>query len=359
LDWFESQKEAKYMGDEYVNEGRLQAEFPRIHEMVYNLGLQFIFEDQGECNLTLVREFYANWNTEQSNSNKVEVRGKTIRFTTRALNEFLGSPHCDFAEYLDMKEQPPYRDIRHTLCGVNSVARWDRARDTGKHTTLNFSHFNSEAKVWLKIVCSVLLPSKHMTDVTRDRVVLVYRLMRGLQVNAGSVIRRNMMKFRSNKRWRFCYGSMITRFLRMSEVEEEVHDLSAPRAPHLVCKLVDVTKTRGQEAAQGQVLSVADRQARDESWMGRMFGMAELQLQIGGRPVTANEMVELADRYPLTDSAMRMCRIGPDFQEPLDDDEPTVEEAGDDEDEEEPDDTATTALMVVDDTAANVGGAAD
>ena len=40
---------------------------------------------------------------------------------------------------------------------------------------------------------------------------------------------------------------------------------------------------------------------------------------------------------------MFMCRVGPAFQEPLDDDEPTIEEVMDD----DVDDTAT-ALMAVD-----------
>jgi len=52
---------------------------------------------------------------------------------------------------------------------------------------------------------------------------------------------------------------------------------------------------------------------RDDSWVGRMFGMAELQLQIGGHPITDVEIEELAECYPLTNSAMYMCRMVLDF----------------------------------------------
>ncbi|KAG5567882.1 hypothetical protein H5410_065102, partial [Solanum commersonii] len=45
--------EAKYMGDEYVNEVRLQSQFPIIYRTVMELGLKFIFENPGDCNLTL------------------------------------------------------------------------------------------------------------------------------------------------------------------------------------------------------------------------------------------------------------------------------------------------------------------
>ncbi|KAH0655820.1 hypothetical protein KY285_030702 [Solanum tuberosum] len=162
-DWYECQQESKYLGDEYVNEGRLRQEFPNILAKINALGLQYIFMDQ-------------------------------------ALNEILGTPNCDNADFLAMIERPPYRDIRHTLCGVNSIAQWDRVRDTGYHLTLHYGHFNLEAHIWLKIVCSTLLPCKHATNVTRERVVLVYRLMKGLPVNVGAILKQNMLKFRTNKR---------------------------------------------------------------------------------------------------------------------------------------------------------------
>uniref|UniRef100_M1DUM4 Putative plant transposon protein domain-containing protein n=1 Tax=Solanum tuberosum TaxID=4113 RepID=M1DUM4_SOLTU len=134
-DWYECQQESKYLGDEYVDEGRLRHEFPNIHAQINALGLQSLFMNQGECNLSLVHEFYANWNTHRVEINKCFIRDSWVRFSVEALNEFLGTPNCDNADFLAMIERPPYRDIRHNLCGVNSVARWDRVRDTGRHVT--------------------------------------------------------------------------------------------------------------------------------------------------------------------------------------------------------------------------------
>ncbi|KAG5628010.1 hypothetical protein H5410_013228 [Solanum commersonii] len=245
--------------------------------------------------------------------------------SVEALNEFLGTPNCDDADFLAMIERPPYRDIRHTLCGVNSVVRWDRVRDMGRHLTLHYGHFNLEARIWLKIMCSTLLLCKHTTDVTRERVVLIYHLMKGLPVNVGAILKQNMLKFRTNKRWHFCYGRIITRYLHALQIEEEVHDLSPPRAPHLVCRLVDVIRTKMHDSSQGPVLTAIDRQAHDDSWMGRMFGMPELQLWIGGHPVIEDEMETLAERYPLTDSTMYMYQMRPAFQEPIDDNDATAD----------------------------------
>ncbi|KAH0652424.1 hypothetical protein KY289_030102 [Solanum tuberosum] len=291
-DWYDSQQESKYLGDEYVHEGRLRQEFPNILIYINALGLQYVFMDQGECNLSLVHEFYANWNTRRVEINKRFIKDSWVRFSVDALNEFLGTPNCDTADLLAMIERPPYRDIRHTLCGANFVARWDRVRNTGRHLTLHYGHFNLEARIWLKIVCSNLLPCRHTIDVTREIVVLVYRLMKGLPVNVGAIWKQNMLKFRTNKR------------------------------------------TKAHDPSQGPVLTAIDRKARDDSWMGRMFGMTELQLWIGGRQVTEDEMATLTERYPFMDSAMYMCWMGPAFQEHIDDDDVTAnKEDGSAEDE--------------------------
>ncbi|KAH0636546.1 hypothetical protein KY290_036970 [Solanum tuberosum] len=202
-EWFACQHEAKYMGDEFVNELRLQSQFPDIYQTVNELGL-----------------------------------------------------------------------------------RWERSKDTGRHNTLYFANFNQVAQ--------------------------------GMPINVEAILRQNMMKFRNNLKWRFCYGGLITHFLRDKGIEEETVDMTTAYHP-------DLTK----------------RQARDDSVMAIMFGMAELQLQIGGHPVTDEEIETLADRYPLTESAAFLCRSGPAFMEPLDDDEVTADVAMDDAGDEE-----ANALMV-------------
>ncbi|KAG5585561.1 hypothetical protein H5410_045995 [Solanum commersonii] len=133
---------------------------------------------------------------------------------------------------------------------------------------------------------------------------------------------------------RFCYGGLITHFLRAEGVKEEVVDRTVAYHPDLTGKLVAVTCTKVLDTSHGHVLSAQVRQARDDSVMARMFGMAELQLRIGGRPITDAEIDTMAERYPLTESAAFLCRTGPTFLEPLDDDEPTADEAMDDEEDD-------------------------
>ncbi|KAG5584245.1 hypothetical protein H5410_044679 [Solanum commersonii] len=262
LTWFDCHREAKYIGDEYVD------------------------------------SFYANWLT-KTKYKTVPIRGRDVKFSTRILNELLGTLNYDADDFNMLKEKPLYKDIRHTLCGVELTARWGCSKYTERHSTLHFANFNLITRVWLKIVCSILLPAKYLTEVTRDRVVLVYMLMKGMPINVGVVLRQNMMKFRNNLCWRFCYGGLITRFLRTQGIEDEACDLTIAF------------------------------------------------LRIGGRPVIDAEMETNEERYPLTESAAFLCRTGPAFLETLDDDEATADEAMDDKEDDVVDEEAN-ALMVFD-----------
>lgn len=115
-DWYECQQESKYLHDNYyVDEGRLRKEFPHNPSQINALGLLYVFMDQGRCNLSLVREFYMNWNTHRFEVYKGFVRDSWVRSSVEALNDFFGTPICENAQFLAVIERPPYRDIRQTV----------------------------------------------------------------------------------------------------------------------------------------------------------------------------------------------------------------------------------------------------
>ncbi|MCD7448413.1 hypothetical protein HAX54_041904, partial [Datura stramonium] len=61
LTWFSTQKEVKYSPKNWIDKGRLEPEFLAIQDKIRELGASYIFNKPERCNLTLVREFYANW----------------------------------------------------------------------------------------------------------------------------------------------------------------------------------------------------------------------------------------------------------------------------------------------------------
>ncbi|MCD9644868.1 hypothetical protein HAX54_033381 [Datura stramonium] len=177
--WYAKHKETKYFPEEQIARELLTQEFPRIVHWIDTVGLNFIFEEPRECNLHLIREFYANWNP-TLRSLTVKIRGQVVTFEPHHLNAILGARYTDAHFLRQLNITPPYADIKCTLCGARSTARWDRHKERGYHQTLPYSQMNQEARIWLKIVCSCRIPGVHMSDVIWDRVFLVYALMKRL-----------------------------------------------------------------------------------------------------------------------------------------------------------------------------------
>ncbi|KAH0712285.1 hypothetical protein KY289_008244 [Solanum tuberosum] len=137
-------------------------------------------------------------------------------------------------------------------------------------------------------------------DTGRHNTLHFANFNQGMSINVGAILR-----------------GLITRFLRAEGIEKEPVDMIVAYHPDLTGNIVDVTMTKALDTSHG--------------------------------PVFDEEIDALADPYPLIESATFLCRSGPVFLEPLDDDEATADEAMDDEadvvDEEE------NALMVFDDGA--------
>ncbi|MCE3215100.1 hypothetical protein HAX54_000810 [Datura stramonium] len=167
--WFKEHKESKYSHDMFIDRNFLSLVFPHMVDRILTLGLGFVFDALDDCNLNMVREFLANWMPKER-SNQVKIRGKIIEFSPMDLNRLLGTPHVNPQPFVNMVKKTLYRDIRHTLCGPNSVAQWTLHQQFGYHVSLPYAHLSREARVWLKIVCASLVPRKNVTDVTRKRL---------------------------------------------------------------------------------------------------------------------------------------------------------------------------------------------
>ncbi|MCD7455739.1 hypothetical protein HAX54_029383 [Datura stramonium] len=76
LTWFNTKKEANYATRNWIDEGYLALEFPAIQDKPRELVVGYIFAKPGEWNLTLVKEFYSNWDTSFRESTKVKIRGQ-------------------------------------------------------------------------------------------------------------------------------------------------------------------------------------------------------------------------------------------------------------------------------------------
>ncbi|OIT33832.1 hypothetical protein A4A49_53502, partial [Nicotiana attenuata] len=263
-----------------IHERRLQAKYPTIWRSINELGLSYVFRNSGETNVNLVREFYAGFDPEDSDQ-LVPIRGRLLDFSASAICNFLGAPHF-LGEPLDhFIVRPTYRELRHTFCGVNSVAAWVRDKKTNHHRKFPKKNMKIEAQVWLKLINSRLLPCNHDTLISRERTCVFYLLMTGQRVNVGHLIHYHMTQVRTRKKIdRMPFVNMLTQYLRQEEVEEE-KEFDHIIAPPL--RLTDHTNVRVKEENTTISLTGAERNTRDDSFIAYLYGMVDLQLRIGGR----------------------------------------------------------------------------
>uniref|UniRef100_M1DJT1 Putative plant transposon protein domain-containing protein n=1 Tax=Solanum tuberosum TaxID=4113 RepID=M1DJT1_SOLTU len=261
--------------------------------------MEFIFAEPEECNLHMVWEFYANWAPE-AKSHYVTVRGRNVPITPTCINDILGtSQDTDSLVLTGLNIRPPYQTIRHTLCGSQSMAQWTKHSGKRYHQSLPYAHMFWEIRVWLKVVMNCLIKSLHYTDITRDRVCLVYALMTSTELNIRAIVKSVMRKARVHKGHIYDFGDLITKMCCIAGVPEEQLDYMAP----LYLASVDITRTKGPNTEFGPTLTTAERHRRDELIMERMYGLEMLRHQNGCHASTDMQLGDVERHYPLNDHA--------------------------------------------------------
>lgn len=69
---------------------------------------------------------------------------------------------------------------------------------------------NQESRVWTQIIMHSLIPGLYFTDVTKDRVCLIYALRYGRVINFGAMLMSSMRKDRVYIGHRYTFGDLNT-----------------------------------------------------------------------------------------------------------------------------------------------------
>ncbi|KAG5615721.1 hypothetical protein H5410_015545 [Solanum commersonii] len=106
--WHKSHTEAKYFSDVILDDVNLEREFPHIMRRLQELHMCFIFQDPSECNVSVVREFYANLKPD-ARSHFVIMRGVEVSLTPVLLNQILGTTDDPPDMLMGINISPPYQ----------------------------------------------------------------------------------------------------------------------------------------------------------------------------------------------------------------------------------------------------------
>ncbi|EOY13933.1 Uncharacterized protein TCM_032752 [Theobroma cacao] len=142
----------------------------------------------------VVREFYAT--VVEHVDGVAFVRGKHVPFHSQAINELLRTPNIENDEYGQyLGDHQDCNEIISTLCIEG--AQWKTSH--GEPVSFKRSVMKKELKVWLHFVAARLLPSTHISDVTKDRAVLIYAIVTHKSIDVGKVISHAILRTGRNK----------------------------------------------------------------------------------------------------------------------------------------------------------------
>ncbi|OIT21836.1 hypothetical protein A4A49_52968 [Nicotiana attenuata] len=224
-----------------IGDGKLARKYSEIYNNIRALGFDSKFHLGDAVNVTLVKEFYANWQPEASLDAvyEVQVWGKVIPFSSQVINRIMGFTEHSHKLFQRFLRRPDYPAIHRLLGGADSSVAW--ARDANEfHKNMKKSTCQRPAKVVLWLINAKIMPTQSDTDVPRLKVCLIYALLTRMRVDLGKLMLEHMARVRPLGARRLYYPSMITRLLRAHHVEEEFHyDWTIPMT--YLIKAYDVT----------------------------------------------------------------------------------------------------------------------
>ena len=176
------------------------------------------------------------------------VRGKWISFSREKINEtFNLKEQKSGSKFKKLLKEPEYQKIVDLL--TYGKGKW-KATKKSPHESIAIGSLTEEAKVWFYFISSNLLPSKHLSIVRKNELILLYALMKGYKINVGKIIENSIMSYyRSKFRGLIPHLATITRLCILGGVNGDWEDEeTCPKASPLT--LIGVTKgpnNRGKE----------------------------------------------------------------------------------------------------------------
>ncbi|MED6173084.1 hypothetical protein PIB30_055983 [Stylosanthes scabra] len=172
-------------------------EWPIFRNRIQELGWGFMFGDLVRTNLSMVREFCANFSS--ATQNHVYLRGKKIPFTEAHIHGYLGIPgdapdaDVDDAFITLAKTYKKGEDVN--MGAIYAEIGWpetnwaDNPADNTIPNKINNSVLNAKATAWHKIIMANIDPKTHGTKFDLKHAFLIYVLITDGDVNLPRLMR--------------------------------------------------------------------------------------------------------------------------------------------------------------------------
>ncbi|KAK8969468.1 hypothetical protein KSP40_PGU005730 [Platanthera guangdongensis] len=198
---------------------------------------------QCEAVIPWVYEFYAN--AKQMEGEMVTVRGKLINISARAINELYDLGNQEELEILNHQVEP--EEVVAEICNY-SEPEWSKM----SMKALKSTSLSREAKFLILFINAGIMPTRHLNNITLDRAVLIYNIVKVNRVNVGKIISSHLkMKIQEDKSLLLWFPILITKLYRRARVACATEDLITQVRRQISEQVVQVNIKVGVEIDSG------------------------------------------------------------------------------------------------------------
>ena len=142
-----------------------------------------------------MREFYSN--IVERKEKTCYVRGKWVSFNRDEINKLLKM--SDLKDGLKFKKSKKDLDYQKILQFFTVGKGELKGTKKNPFDSIAKGSLTEEAKVWFYFLSSVMMPSKHLSTVRKEEVVLLYAILKGYKMNANKIIEKSILNCYYNK----------------------------------------------------------------------------------------------------------------------------------------------------------------
>ncbi|KOM43087.1 hypothetical protein LR48_Vigan05g069100 [Vigna angularis] len=185
------------------------------------------------ANIAVVKEIYTN--EKRLGDYPAEdylsyVRGHAIRYDPDSINNIIGTKcvgeQCQFALY--MEEGTDFVDVESVLCVPGGHFQRNK---NGSVVNIRRTNLTPLAMYWMAFSHANIQLCSHVSDITLNRALLLYCVLRNMSINIGQVIANEIQMCANtmNNKAPLGHPSLITHLCKIAGVDTSAPPLERPR----------------------------------------------------------------------------------------------------------------------------------
>ena len=146
------------------------------------------------------------------------IRGKYISFSRERIDQTYNlNERKNGSKFKKLVREPDFQKIVDLLS--DGKGKWNATRKN-PHEFIARGSLTEQAKVWFYFICSVILPTKHLSTVREKEAVLLYAILKGYKFSVGKIIENSILNYyRGGYRGLVPHPTLITRLCILGSVE--------------------------------------------------------------------------------------------------------------------------------------------